>query len=184
MNMSEDDKLFSDNEKYEFRYSLFVRLVLWLGGLAMVLLFPIEIYRGTLDYKANEHLYAFGVFLLGLVAIHAAWRTLGRIIFTEKGLSHVHLGRTTFISYSAIREIRNRPWLMSLKVIGPEAVIYIEKQIHRYPLAYEILYEKVGSKLVKNRAIRLSMPYVVNTAGNQYISALSICAVAGAVIGW
>jgi hypothetical protein len=181
--MSEDNNLFSDSDEFKFKYSLFFKAVLWLGGPAMILLPAYEYYRGTLDYQENEHFYALGVFLLGLVAMHAAWRTLGYIIFTPKGISHVRLGRTTFISYSAIREIRNRPWLMSLKVIGPENVIYIEKQIQDYPLAYEILHDKTKGKLERSQQKRLSMPLIVRTAGKQYRFALSICVVAAAVIG-
>ena len=182
--MSEKDSLFSDGDEYEFKYSLFVRAVLWLAGPVMILLPAYDHYRGTLDYQENEHFFAFGIVVLGLIAMHVAWRTLGRITFTSKGITHTHLGRTTFISYSSIREIRNRPWLMSLKIIGPESVIYIEKQIQDYPLAYEILYEKARSKLERNQKIRLSMPLVVHTATRQYRFGLSICAIAAAVIGW
>jgi len=182
--MSKEEGFFSDSDEYEFGYSWFVRVVLWLGGVMMILLPAFEFYRGTMDYKANEHYYAFGIFLLGLVVIHAAWRTLGHITFTPNGISHTRLGQTNFISYSAISEIRNRPWLMSLEIISPETVIYIEKQIKDYPLAYEILYDEAGSKLERNRSMRLTIPLVARTARKQYRFALGICAAAGAVIGW
>lgn len=182
--MDEDDSIFSENEEYEFKYSIFLRSLFWITGPMMVALPIYEYYTGKLDYQQHEHLYAAAIFVLGLIAFHAAWRSLGRVVFSKNGITHIHLGRKTFISYLAIREIRNRPGLMSLKIIGMDATIYIEKQIDSYPLAYEILFEKVKDKLQSKNHSQLYFPLTVQTASHQYRFTLGMCAVASAVMAW
>ena len=139
----------------------------------MVALPIYEYYTGKLNTRGHEHLYAAAIFVLGLIAFHVAWRSLGRIVFSKDGITHFHLGRKTYISYLAIREIKNRSWLMSLKIIGPDAIIYIEKQIDDYLLAYEILFEKVKHKLEKKTPGQLYFPSCKQPVNN--IDLLSGC---------
>lgn len=183
MNMSESDSLFSENEKFEFEYSGFILAVFWIGGPILILLPVYLFYQDGLN-KEYEPLSAFLLFLLGIWVLHGGWRALGRVIFTKEGVSYIRFGRTTFISYLDIREIRNRYWMKSLKIVCSNEVIFIEKQINGYMLAYEILFEKARDKLEMGRQKSLSMPIVAQTVFRHYLWFGFMCVGSSIFIGW
>lgn len=173
-----------DGEEYDFSYSLFLKLLFFVTGPMLILWPAYDLYRGKMDYAENEHIAALILILLGVVSLHAGWRSLGRITISKKGVTHTRLGMRTHINGSDIISIKNRTMLMSLKITGTMGVIFIEKQIEDYPLAYELLSDMAPDRLEPSASNVEALPVVTRTALNHYYFLIALGTGSVSVMVW
>ncbi|MDH5766064.1 MAG: hypothetical protein OEZ38_08610, partial [Gammaproteobacteria bacterium] len=178
------DSWFSHQKIYEFKYSIFLK-ILFLGvGAMLVLLPPFEFFSDKINYADNEHVAAFIMFLFGFVSLHMGWRSLGKLILTDQLIIHRRFGLETVIDYQDITSISNRQMLMSLKIASSQDVIFIEKQISDYDLVYELLLEKVPLKLEPELHGTISLPLVIQTSIRHYYFLIFLCMGAVLMLLW